>query len=413
MDQTSPPSSIQEQIWGAIDPLGEIRSFMEAVNPGDAGESWTAALGRELGAEWERIAQTGAAFRSVLRDIEGAFTVLVPRGWAVMGMDTAVIRRALQLVSEGRGDEADAELALQWRNEGSWRIKQVCARVQTMAVDDPEMGPLYKERARLLRLAATHHENSRYEASIPLIHAQIEGIAADVTEGKKFFSASEKWRADVVDPRLLVSVASGLAALQSTYGASVHTTQADGSLSRHGIAHGRELAYDIEINSAKSWSVLDALVEWAQPRMQHLTERRRTSREEENAGSSALDSQGRRIDQREFRETKSVLHLLANSAMGWHRRLGHFRTDLVGAVYDTTDFTKRGLPLVHGVDQHVAGSGDSAFYWRETTSGWVLGKGIHYRDGNFFESYYAGPTPPVNFVMEETWEVAGVLPDWS
>lgn len=413
MDQTSPPSSIQEQIWGAIDPLGEIRSFMEAVSRGGAGESWTAALGLELGAEWEQIAQTGTAFHSVLRDIEGAFTVLVPRGWAVMVMDTAVIRRALQLVSEGRGEEADAELALQWRNEGSWRTKRVCARVQAMAVYDPEMGPLYKERARLLRLAATHHENSRYEASIPLIHAQMEGIAVDVTEGKKFFSNSEKWRADVVDPRRLVSVASGLAALQSTYGASVHATQAAGSLSRHGIAHGRELAYDTEINSAKSWSVLDALVEWAQPRMQHLTERRRTSREKENAGSPALDSQGRRVDQREFRETKSVLRLLTNSAMGWHRRLGHFRTDLVGAVYDTTDFTKRGLPLAHGVAQHVAGGGNSAFYWRKTISGWVLGKGIHYRDGNFFDSYYAGPTPPSNFTVDEAWEVTGILPDWS
>ena len=39
MDHTSPPSSIQEQIWGAIDPLGEIRSIMEAINPEGAGES--------------------------------------------------------------------------------------------------------------------------------------------------------------------------------------------------------------------------------------------------------------------------------------------------------------------------------------------------------------------------------------
>ncbi len=60
---------------------------------------------------------------------------------------------------------------------------------------------------------------------------QLEGIAIDVTEGKKFFTKGSR-KADLVDPTQLVSIEAGLAALQALYGQDVVRTQIEGSHSR-------------------------------------------------------------------------------------------------------------------------------------------------------------------------------------
>ncbi len=87
---------------------------------------------------------------------------------------------------------------------------------------------------------------ARYDASIPQLQMQLEGIAIDVTKGKKFFTKGSR-RADLVETTQLVSIEAGLAALQVFYGQDVVTTHVEGSHSRHGVAHGRELAYDTRV----------------------------------------------------------------------------------------------------------------------------------------------------------------------
>lgn len=373
---------------------------------------WFSLLGPGIEDDWQQVVTAGAEYRRTVEGIETLLTKLVPRGWAVMTMQTEALERAMTLVEEGRGGEADDLLADQWAGEGAWRTKRVCDRVRVMGVPDPELRPLFEHRARLLRLAKVHHEAGRYDASIPLLQAQLEGIVIDVTSGKKFFTKS-KAKADLVDPKRLVSIEAGLAALQATYGEDVKQTQAGGSLSRHGVAHGRELAYDTRVNSAKTWSVMDALVEWALPKARELVDQRKADRQAANAGSQAVDDNGKRVDDREFFETRDMLRLLSNSAMGHHRQRGHFRDDLVGGVYGDKDFTKRGLPAVHGVQQAVRADGAEVIYWRETISGWVLGIALRWEDEAFFERYWAASVPPDGFTSNGwslPWESP---PDWA
>lgn len=109
----------------------------------------------------------------------------------------------------------------------------------------------------------------------------------DVTGGKKFFTKATQ-KADLVDPKQLVSTEACLAALQATHGQDVKETQTEGSLSRHGVLHGRELAYDTRVNSAKTWSVLDALVEWALPKAREVVQARKLERRATGA-SGVLD----------------------------------------------------------------------------------------------------------------------------
>lgn len=259
-------------------------------------------------------------------------TTLVPRGWAIAVMQAKIIERAVRLVKDGRGVEADDLLAAQWEGAGSWRTNQICDRFRVMGALDPDLRSLFENRARLLYLAKQHHEAGRYDASIPLLQAQLEGIVMDVTEGKKFFTKGAA-KADLVNPTQLMGVEVGLAALQATYGEDVKQTQSAGSLSRHGVAHGRELAYDTRVNSAETWSVLSALVAWALPKARELVAQRKAGRHTQSAGNSPVGATGKRVDDREFLETRDILRLLSVFAMARHRQLGHFPGDLEGAVY--------------------------------------------------------------------------------
>ena len=414
--QVTADRSIRDQVWHAADPTGETRALINAtIHGGREVPALLRLMGVEVSSDWEQLTLTGVEFRHGLESIEAAVRMLVPRGWAVMNMQTEAVAEAVRLADAARGDEADNLLAGQWEGEGAWRLKRVCDRVRAMGGADDELSIWFHQRARLLGLAKDHHVAARYDASIPQLQMQLEGIAIDVTKGKKFFTKGSR-RADLVDPTQLVSIEAGLAALQALYGQDVVRTQIEGSHSRHGVAHGRELAYDTRVNSAKVWSVMDAFVEWAMPKARDLVAARRAERQAENAGSQETDDEGRRVDDRQFAETRDMLRVLQTSAMGWYRQRGVFRDDLIGGVYRPDDFTKRGLPAEHGMQSRVSRNGQEVMYWRATVSGWVFGLAVTADGGTFGEHLYGGSQPPVG-LPSAGWagwgDIFGLPPDGS
>lgn len=405
--------SLRDQVWSALDPTGGTRALMQAADAVEVAD-WTRLVSQDLDSGWRSLRSVGREYRQLVRDMEGAFEHLVPRGWAVMLMQTEAVNVATGLVRAGDGDRADALLAGQWTEEGSWRSKRVCDRVRTMGAGDNELRELFGHRSRLLHKARAHHEAGRFDASIPILQAQIEGIVMDVCGGRKFFTKGTQ-KANLIDPTQLVSIEAGLAALRATQGADVIRTQAEGSLSRHGIAHGRELAYDTEVNSAKTWSVIDAVVEWAMPKARELVELRRAERWAENAGRTDTDESGRRVDDREFAVTRDMLRQLAGSANGWRRRLGLWRPDVVGGAYTDEDFRKRGLPGLEGVTQQVSADGLEVAFWRVTVSSWVLGIAVRPAGDSYTEFYYSAATPPKGCPGDAPagWALdGGTPPDW-
>lgn len=408
--------TIRDQLWDAADPDGSQRALLDAAALMGGGPGWLQLLGRSLDASWTRLDDLGTEQAALVSSMEAAISALVPRGWAVMHMDTAAVSAAVAAVREGHPEEADDLLAGQWEGDGVWRLERIPQRVRSMAAIDDKLNSLFRERARLLELAAEHHLAGRYDASVPLLLAHIEGIVIDVTEGKKYFSKKANQKADVVNPRDLAGIEACMAALQRIYSEDVPATQADGSLSRHGILHGRELAYDTRVNSAKTWSVLDAVVHWALPHSRAVADGRRAARHAANAGSPDTDARGRRVDDREFRETRDVLRLLGTSAMGWHRQRGQFRDDLVGGVYTSKDFTKWSLPGDPGIATRLSADGQGVAYWRATASDWVLGLALTW-DGDHFDEYlYAGAQPPTGLPGEpaSSWgDPFDAPPDWE
>ena len=106
------------------------------------------------------------------------------------------------------------------------------------------------------------------------------------------------------------------------------------------------------------------------------------------AGSNKTDTDGRRLDRREFKETTEALRHLAGCQMGWYRNRGgrYHREDLLSALGDT--FTRRGLPKDHGIVVRVAKDGQAWYAWRRTVTGWCFAIGA------------AGPPP-------DQWEFDG------
>lgn len=408
--------SIRDQLWDAADPTGSQRTLLEAAALVGRTPAWLQLMGQSLDASWAQLADLGAKQAALMDSMEAAVRLLVPRGWAVMHMDSAAVSAAAAAVAAGRADEADDLLAGQWEGDGEWRLKRVGQRVRSMAAGDEALNLLFRQRARLLDRAAEHHLAGRYDASVPLLLAHIEGLVIDVTEGKKFFTKRQGQKADVVDPQDLAGIEACMAALQGAYGKDVPATQAEGSLSRHGILHGRELAYDTRVNSAKTWSVIDAVVHWALPHSRALADARRAARQAASAGSQDTDARGRRVDDREFAETRDVLRLLGTSAMGWHQQRGRFRDDLVGGVYGAKDFTKRHLPADPEIETRLGAGGQAVEYWRATASGWVLGLALTWDGARFCEYLYAGAKPPTGLPGETaaSWgNPFDTPPDWA
>lgn len=406
--------SVGEQIGFAIDPKGERRSLLQAV---DELPEWLVAIDSVFQSQVQEARRVGREYDELRSSMEAALTHLVPLGWSPFNMSSARVREAVELVTRGDARAADDLLAQEWDGEGGWRTKQVCDRVRTMGSGYRQRAfeNLCRQRARLLMLAKSHHDAGRYEASIPIIHAQMEGIAMDVSDDRKFFTKGSN-RADLVNPTQLVAVEACLATLQGVFGQDVRQTQAAGSLSRHGIAHGRELAYDTRVNSAKSWSALDALVEWARPLAQAKAQRLLRDQQLRNAGSQEVDAEGRRLDDREFRETRLALHTLVASAMGWWDRAQRFRPDLVGAVYDESHFVEKGLPEDHGIQSRVSEDGQTVWYWRVTISGWVLGLAAGRAPSGFREWQFSGPCAPKGSPAEAPAEWGALfetLADWT
>jgi hypothetical protein len=89
-----------------------------------------------------------------------------------------------------------------------------------------------------------------------------------------------------------------------------------------------------------------------------------------NAGMDGADAEGRRLDQREFAETRKALQWIATAQMGWYERDGHYRPDLV-AILEPFD----GLPAEHGIALAIARGGRSWWAWRRTVSGWCFAIG--------------------------------------
>lgn len=121
--------------------------------------------------------------------------------------------------------------------------------------------PEFRRRIRLAKLAREDYLAGRYHACIPLLLSMLDGLVNDVSKQVGFFAEST----DMTAWDCIAAHESGLQALSSLMTKGRNKTN-ENTISipyRHGILHGRELAFDNKLVAAKNWAALFAARDWA------------------------------------------------------------------------------------------------------------------------------------------------------
>lgn len=111
------------------------------------------------------------------------------------------------------------------------------------------------------------------------------------------------------------------------------------------------------------------------------------------AGVDGTDSEGRRLDRREIKETTDALRWLATCHMGHYRKRNRYDRNLLCLFND--DFTNQGLMKPSGIVMKVSRDGQRWYAYRYTVSGWCFAIGASGPPPNQWE--FDGFKPPCGF----------------
>lgn len=233
--------------------------------------------------------------------IAEAVALFAPLGWAMCGRwhqdgTLRVLRRAAQGAGSDDIDDAIAEV---WNSDNQVLLRHAAAPIRRWSNSHFPFKQVLWDRVTLIEKAIEHHRAGAYEASIPIILAQIDGMSRDLT-GQSFFS---KANADpYLDDETLAGMEENLPVVRRVFSEDVRESGSFGYVSRHGVMHGRDLGYATRVNSTKTIVLVSALAEYFPRIDDDAGTRLRRLHEEAVAGSRELDDQGRLVDDRHIPE---------------------------------------------------------------------------------------------------------------
>lgn len=325
----------------------------------------------------DELAQAAAQVRRRMRgtavdvsvNIAEAMSVFAPLGWAMSAVwpyEGTV--RALRAAEDGATtDRLDQMLTDIWNGEHARWMEIGVERLRRGGnAHWPFKADLWR-RVDLVQKAIAHHQAGAYEASIPILFAQIEGLAFDVTD-KAFFTKSQNFFAEAVDDKTLAGLGGNLEVVRSVCNANVEQRQSIGQFSRHGVMHGRELTYDTKVNSTKAIVLTISAFEHWLPQADKTAAALRAEHEREVAGRLGVDETGRLLDDRGVPELRNVRRELEGRYMRWINTGGIEPFDLrrdLGELATTHGAARRRFTI----------RGDNvAFWWSyRLPSGHILG----------------------------------------
>jgi hypothetical protein len=177
--------------------------------------------------------------------------VFLERGWVSLEhLSVDVQEAAIDMAANGSLDAADAFLVDYWTPEVLTRHMRWLTQLK-----------VGRPRRRLLELALEDHGAGRYHASVPVVLAQLDGLAADLGLARVFTGDAQKlvaYDSSSAHPE-------ALPALIALLGRHQRRTE-DTPLQlpeRHAVLHGRNLAYDTKAISVKAWAALFAINDYA------------------------------------------------------------------------------------------------------------------------------------------------------
>jgi len=370
-------------------PVGRLLGRLAGVAPGQ---------GKELAEQYRRLTS----------EPDRVADALSPLGWILFGSAPLdEYAAAATLVEQGNTEEAEALLVHAWNDE-EIMLNQPVHRLFSLYSGDEEREAIREQRQRLLREAVALHREGRYAASISMVLAQMDGVFLDITGETIHDYFFKPKNPNLLDEETLAGHPLGLQALSKLMSKRVETTGATGELLRHGILHGRELAYDTLANSTKAWAALFAVIDGVKKRADVLNKAAAEARERRYAGSKELDEYARRLDRRGFDGAKKLLQDISAAQFGSHKRRGRYAAgrkelDPSGRLLDGKTFELR-----------TSDDGQEYWAWVDTPTGLVFG--IAGRGGDHAVWQYQGEQPPAGGIDSEAgWRhvvTDEALPDW-
>jgi hypothetical protein len=188
-----------------------------------------------------------------LRTLPDAFNDLfADRGWIIYDyLSLEVVKKAVALARTEGIEAGEAQLVAYFTDD---EISHQLRRMQGVNA--------FRSRMRLAQRALEDHKAERFHASIPVVLALTDGLVSEISENQRGLFA------EGVDLRAWDSIAAhskGLNTLarilQKTRRKT--TTEPIDLPYRHGILHGRDLAYDNRLVATKAWAALFAVRDWA------------------------------------------------------------------------------------------------------------------------------------------------------
>jgi hypothetical protein len=177
--------------------------------------------------------------------------LFAPSGWiAYESMNLQVMKQAIANCENQGLKTAEAYLANSYDEDAlKWGIQRFNGH------------SAFRKRIRLAGLAKDDYLEGRYHACTPLLLSMLDGLVTDVSKHVGFFAEN----ADLTAWDCIAAHESGLQSLAAlmTKGRNKTNEQSISIPYRHGILHGRELAFDNRIVAAKSWAALFAARDWA------------------------------------------------------------------------------------------------------------------------------------------------------
>ena len=386
------PAAVEREILGRLDLKSEMTEFMDTF-----ARLIDSRVGRGMlhlfkgaGLDLTQLQEPLTQARALVADITQAVVLFTPLGWAPLSRAPVEIYREALAVYRRTGsiDEAELRLLEGW-NQDDW-LRFAVSPLQAAGAGHDELYPISLERWRLVEKALGYHRNGAYEASVPIVLAQADGICQDLVGSKddmQFFRLVPK-TPYFADASTIAGMPAGLEHLRPLFSEVMRRSGVTGKLTRHGILHGRELRYDTQMNATKALVLLAAVIEWAQANAGEKVEKLRREREARYAGSDATDQDGRRLDRRGFNEVKAALFALGNGETVLFQRHGRYTSDVKGplAAWLPELPDRSGLAVVTYAD------GQQFWAWGVTPTGFCFG--IAGRDGAHAKWLYAGPCPP-------------------
>lgn len=172
-------------------------------------------------------------------------------GWiAYESLNLDAMKRAIEIAETVGVEDAEKFLADHYNEETlKWGILRFNGH------------PDFRKRLRLIELAKDDYLAERYHACIPLLISLTDGLVNDVSRHVGLFAENS----DMTAWDSIAAHETGLQSLAKLLGRGRNKTNEEEITIpfRHGILHGRELAFDNKVVAAKCWSTLFAVRDWA------------------------------------------------------------------------------------------------------------------------------------------------------